>query len=185
MRKLLLLLALCGVCSAQSIPPYQIYPSPTNGQVLTTVGGVTSWANFNVFTSQSASTFFVGPCGGAASIPTFRVFCSADFAAALTADPTLTISSATINNTGTITTGNIFSAGVLSYATDCAGGTQAFALGFISNGTFTGPTIAPVITPGICPSQSSFTIAPWATDSLSIQEAVECSSRTVEQNLRV
>jgi hypothetical protein len=123
--------------------------------------------------TQAANQFFAGPCSGGGT-PAFRFICTFDSTAALAADPNFTwnvntLNSATINNTGTIFTQNIVISNNFSYATDCStAGNQAFSLKFISNGTFTGPAIAPVVTSGVCPT--SFTLGPWATDTLSVQD---------------
>jgi hypothetical protein len=163
---------LCG--EALAGPAITLTTDGTSGPS-TFSGGILNIPVYSSFTAQSASTFFVGPCGGAASIPTFRVFCSADSAAALAADPTFTwnvatLNSATINNTGTIFTQNLITSEDLAYHTDCSqAGNNSFAFGLISNGTFGGPLLAEVVTSGICPVQSDYTIGGWATDTLSVQ----------------
>lgn len=122
------------------------------------------------FPAEPANQFLGGPTSGAAAVPTFRVLASGDFSAALAADSNFTLSSATINNTGTIFTQNLITSEDLAYHTDCSSaGNNSFAFGLISNGTFGGPLLATVATSGICPVQSDYTIGGWATDTLSVQ----------------
>jgi hypothetical protein len=189
MRTLLLIVALCCPCLVAQVNLNSTIPAPqvrgllqpvNGGTGISTVGvtgcpqvnsGVWSISNANClsFGNQAANLFFTGPCSGSSATPAFRFLCSVDFAAALTSDPNFTISSANINNTGQIVTSSIFVSGVLGFATQCVAGDQAFALGFISNGVFTGPIIAPVTTTGVCPTQSSFSTGNWAVSTLSIQ----------------
>lgn len=133
---------------------------------------VTSSGNLSgSYINQNPNTFLRGPASGAAAGPGWGVLASEDFAAALASDPTLTIVSATMNNTGTITTGNLIVSGDLAYHTDCsAAGNNSFAFGFISNGVFGGPLLATVATSGVCPPFSDYSIAGWATDTLSVQD---------------
>lgn len=123
--------------------------------------------------NANANSFLAGPCAGV-STWAFRFICSADSSAALAADSAFTwnvntLNSTTINNSGQIFTTDIFASDILSYATQCIAGNQAFALGFVSNGVFTGPLISPVITTGLCPLKPTFTLAPWAVVTLSVQ----------------
>jgi hypothetical protein len=112
------------------------------------------------FTSENPNLFFSGPCSGAATTPAFRVMCSGDFNAALTADSNFSIVAESLAVTGP-----------LAFHTDCSAiNNAAFSINLISNGSFTGPELATTTVAGVCPSESAYSLGNWAAEVLAVEQ---------------